>query len=144
MKTLTPAAALILILLVGCATPLAQETPPPPPARAVQVLQVNGAELTGLNAPLIADAVARARQQGAGALVVELGGVTRMTEAGLAALTDAAASLGRENFAVANLAGQPAELVQAQAGDQVQVFPSAEAATEALAAEPGQQTRGEE
>jgi anti-anti-sigma regulatory factor len=130
-KPFVPSLALVLALLCGCAAPLAEEEAAPPP-RAVQTLTVNGTELTGLNAPLIADAVARTRAQGADVLVVDLSSIERMTEAGLAALTDAAAALGPGNFAVVGLAGQPAQVLAGSGASGIGSYPTVDSATEAL------------
>jgi anti-anti-sigma regulatory factor len=135
MKPFVPSLALILALLCGCAAPLAEEEAAPPP-RAVQTLTVNGTELTGLNAPLIADAVARTQAQGATVLLVDLSSIERMTEAGLAALKDAAAALGPGNFAVVGLAGQPAQVLADAGAGGVASYPTVESAMEALSKAP--------
>ena len=72
----------------------------------------------------------QAKKQGAGIVVVDMGSVTHMTPAGMDALAAGTDIFGPEHFGVANLSGQPAELVQGTGG--FQTFTNVEEAAAAL------------
>lgn len=124
--------SLLATLLLFAAHPVYAETPEQQGPNRVQVIQVQGSDLTGLNLETLSGNLQAAHRQGAVALVLDLGSLTHMTEAGMQALVSGAEIFGRDRFAVANLSGAPAELLKNQGAGRIQVFPTVEEAVAAL------------
>ncbi len=123
---------LVLTLLAYGACAVAGEDSLPSETRSVQTVKVNGTDLTGLNASALTNLLSQAKQQGVIAVVVDMSAVSHMTPAGMASLAAGRQNFGSDNFAVANLSGQPADLAQSKGADRFQTFPSVEEAVTAL------------
>lgn len=111
----------LLVLLYSSAASLAQQASSP------RVIRIQGTELTGLNAPSLTVQLRQIRDRGITALVLDLGGITRLTEAGLEALMAGVALFGAADFAVAGLSGEAANLASTRGGG-LRLYPSVEAA----------------
>lgn len=123
---------LTLALVAFGVCTIADEETPQPKTGSIQTIKVGGTDLTGLNAITLTSILSQAKQQGAKAVVVDMGSVSHLTPAGMESLATGAQSFGMDNFAVANLSAQPAELVQSAGAGQFRTFASVEEATAAL------------
>lgn len=132
MNTFATPFILVLALFAAAAPALADSDKSPPKTSAIQTITVSGTDLTGLNASSLGSLLSKAKQQGAAAVVVDMGSVSHMTPAGMEALAVGAQIFGQDNFAVANLSGEPAKLVQGEGAGQFQSFPSVPEAIAAL------------
>jgi len=132
MNTLATRFVLMLVLFAFAAFTVADEDRSPPNISAVQVIKVNGTDLTGLNGHALTSLINRAKQNGTTKIVVDLGSVSHMTPAGMEPLTAGAQSFGSGNFAVANLSGQPAQLAQTEGAGLFDSYSSVEEAVAAL------------
>ena len=132
MRALSTSLSFLLGLLLWVGLAAADEQPDPQMSGRPQVLQVQGSELTGLNAGTLVDSLKRAREQGVQALVLDLGGIVHMTEAGMDALVQGAKIFGVDHFGAANLSGEPARLAQTKGTGRFRVYPTVEAATASL------------
>jgi len=131
MNTFTRRFVLTIALFTLGACAVAGEHTPPPKTRAVQTIKVSGTDLTGLNASTLTSLLSQVKQQGTTTVVVDMGSVIHMTPAGMESLSAGAQSFGSDNFAVANLSAQPAELAQSEGAGRFRTFLSVE---EAIAA----------
>ena len=132
MNTLAIRLFLTLALFVVAAFTVADEEISPTKIRSVQVIRVNGTDLTGLNGSALTSRINQAKQNGATGIVVDLGTVSHMTPAGMESLTTGAQSIGAGNFAVANLSGQPAQLAQNGGAGLFHTYSSVQEAVAAL------------
>ena len=121
--------------------PVQQAAPPvqkPPQASkrtrtgTIQIINVSGRELTGLNAYSLLSSLSLAKDRGARAVVVNLERVTYMTDAGADALVQGEALFGAGNLAIANLRGTPSTVLENRAPGHFPIYPSKAAAVAAL------------
>jgi anti-anti-sigma regulatory factor len=122
---------LTIALFTFGACAVAGEDTRPSKTGAVQTIKVSGTDLTGLNASSLTSLLRQVKQQGTTTVVVDMGSVSHMTPAGMESLSAGAQIFGSDNFAVANLSAQPAELAQSEGVGRFRTFPSVE---EAIAA----------
>jgi len=121
---------LLLCSLAWCGSAAATQTPEQPMPTGPQAIKVQGSELTGLNAGSLTDTLRQAHERGMRAVILDLGDVTRMTEAGMDALLAGVKLFGAERFAVAGLSGDAAALAQTHGN--IILYPSVEAARSGL------------
>ena len=95
-----------------------------------QVIKVGGSDLTGLNASALIDTLRKAKEHGATAVVLDLGGITHLTEAGMDALSAGVQLFGTNGFAVAGLSGDAKNV--AEAGGGIRLYPSVDDALSGL------------
>lgn len=132
MHTLAARVVLTLVLFTFTAFTVADQESSPANSNAVQIIKVSGTDLTGLNGNALASLFNQAKQNGKTKIVVDLGSVSHMTPAGMESLTAGAQSFGSGNFAVANLSGQPAQLVQGKGAGLFNAYASVQQAVAAL------------
>ena len=123
---------LTLVLFAFAAFTVAGEVISPTKTSTVQIVKVNGTDLTGLNGNALTSLINQAKQNGTTKIVVDMGSVSHMTPAGMESLTAGAQSFGSGNFAVANLFGQPAQLAQIKGAGLFNVYASVQQAVAAL------------
>ena len=98
----------------------------------INVVNVSGRELTGLNAFSLVSSLSEAKDRGARAVAVNLGVVTYITEPGVDALIQGEKIFGADNFVVFNLQGTPRQFVEEHAPGRFRIYDSKGAAVAAL------------
>ena len=121
---------LSLLLWAGSAT--AAEETDRPASSVPRVIQVQGSDLTGLNAGGVVGTLKQIHAQGVDAVVLDLSGITHMTEAGMDALVTGAKLFGMDRFAAAGLSGDAADLATTKGAGRFNAYPSVEDAMAAL------------
>ena len=132
MNTLAARVVLMLVFIAFATVTAGDEDSSPTKIDTVQIIEVNGADLTGLNGHALTTLLKQAKQKGTTRIVVDLGSVSHMTPAGMESLTAGAQSFGFGNFAVANLAEQPAQLVRSKRSGLFNTYSSVQEAVAAL------------
>lgn len=98
----------------------------------IQIVNVSGRELTGLNAFSLLSSLSLAKDKGARGVVVNLERVTYMTEPGVDALVQGEELLGPGNLALVNLLGEPRRILEDKVPGHFKIYSSKADAVAAL------------
>jgi hypothetical protein len=113
-----------------------REAPPlkraPRQSSRMLVMNVSRDDLTEAGGYYLKIAVQQAKDNGVGALIVNLAPIVEMNEAGIAALEESEAIFGKGNFVIMNLRGEPRQFLETHAPGRFKVYDSKNAAVSAL------------